>query len=92
MALKVPMRRCIGCGQSREKKQLIRIVRSQDGKILADRTGRANGRGAYLCSDPDCLEKAVTKKALSRAFRTAEEPAAYEQLREELRKGEDDAG
>ena len=45
MALKVPMRRCIGCGQSREKKQLIRIVRSQDGKILADRTGRANEIG-----------------------------------------------
>jgi predicted RNA-binding protein YlxR (DUF448 family) len=65
---KVPLRTCIGCGQCRTKKELVRIVRRPDGSVVLDRTGREAGRGAYLCDDPACFEKAVRKKSLSRAL------------------------
>ena len=70
MPKKIPMRTCIGCGAVKPKKELIRIVLTQEGELLADRTGRANGRGAYLCDDSACLEKAIRKKVL-------EEPSAH---------------
>ncbi|MDY6333422.1 MAG: YlxR family protein [Lachnospiraceae bacterium] len=68
MAKKIPMRTCIGCGICKEKKALIRLVHTKDGQILVDRTGRVGGRGAYLCDDPACLEKAVKRGAIARAF------------------------
>lgn len=68
MPKKVPMRTCIGCGQVREKKDLIRIVRTPEGELLVDRTGKTNGRGAYLCRNPECLEQAFRRKSLNRAF------------------------
>ena len=90
--LKVPMRRCVGCGQSKDKKQLLRIVRTPQGEILPDRTGRANGRGAYLCNDPGCLALARRKKAFNRAFGAAVDPAVYDELEKELGGGQTDAG
>ena len=80
MPKKIPMRTCIGCGTSKPKKELIRIVLTDDGEILADRTGRANGRGAYLCDDPACLQKAIKRKAFSRAFRQQVPAEAVQQL------------
>lgn len=80
MPKKIPMRTCIGCGTIRPKKELIRIVLSEDGTVHTDRTGRAGGRGAYLCDDPACAEKAVKRKALNRAFRTQLPPEAFEPL------------
>ena len=65
---KIPMRRCAGCMTSRPKKELIRIVSQGDGHIALDASGRANGRGVYLCPDPACLEKARKKNALSRSL------------------------
>ena len=59
MVKKIPMRRCLGCMESKPKKELIRIVKSQDGAINVDRTGRLNGRGAYFCDSIDCLDKAI---------------------------------
>lgn len=82
MTKKIPMRTCIGCGVCKEKRELIRIVHTKDGQILIDRTGRVGGRGAYLCDDPGCLEKALRRGSISRAFGV---PVPEETVRE-LRK------
>ena len=66
---KPPMRRCIGCMESQPKQEMIRIAWFQE-KLSVDRTGKANGRGVYLCDDRACIEQARRKKALSRSFRT----------------------
>ena len=63
---KQPQRTCIGCREKKDKKQLIRIVKNKEGKISLDRTGKANGRGAYICDNIECLEKAINSKALER--------------------------
>ena len=59
---KTPQRKCIGCNESKPKKELIRIVRTPEGEMLLDSTGRANGRGAYICNNIDCLQKAIKTK------------------------------
>ena len=79
-----PFRSCIGCGAKKEKKELIRIVHTPDDEYHVDPGGKRNGRGAYLCPDPACLEKALRSKALNRAFRTAVPAEAAAALREEL--------
>ena len=85
MLKKIPMRRCIGCGESKEKKQLIRVIRTPEGEILLDRTGRANGRGAYLCNDPACLRSAAKKRSLNRALKTSVPQEIYAALEEEMK-------
>ncbi len=85
MNKKVPQRQCIGCRVSRDKKDLVRIVRASDGTISVDLKGKANGRGAYLCKDPECLNKAIKTKALERAFDAAIPPSVYESLKEEYK-------
>ena len=67
---KIPQRKCIGCAERRDKGDLMRIVRTPDGEIRFDTTGRAAGRGAYLCPNSECLKKAIRAKALERAFDT----------------------
>ena len=67
---KIPMRQCLGCREHKPKRELVRIVRSPEGEVSLDRTGKANGRGAYLCRSADCLRRAVKSKALNRAFGT----------------------
>ncbi len=62
MNRKIPTRKCIGCGELKEKNQLVRIVRSKEGKISLDVTGKKNGRGAYICPDPECLKQAFKKR------------------------------
>ena len=64
MPKKSPTRRCTGCGEMKDKKELIRVVRTPEGAIVIDRTGKINGRGAYLCDDPGCLRKAQKKRSL----------------------------
>ena len=68
MQRKIPMRQCVGCRVMRDKRELIRIVRSPEGEISVDATGKKAGRGAYICRDAECLKKAVKSRALSRAF------------------------
>ena len=80
MPKKIPMRQCVGCGEMKEKKSLIRIIRTPEGRILLDRTGRANGRGAYICDDPACLAAARKKKSLNRAFRMQVSEEIWEEL------------
>ena len=81
---KIPQRSCIGCGLKRDKSDLLRIVRSPEGEFSLDPSGRKNGRGAYICKDPACLEKAEKRKALQRSFKAEADSRIYQQLREEL--------
>lgn len=67
---KIPMRKCIGCQASKPKKELIRIVRTPEGELYIDATGKLNGRGAYICPDAKCLQTAVKAKRLENAFET----------------------
>ncbi len=84
MQKKIPMRQCLGCREMKEKRELIRAVRSPDGVISLDFRGKAPGRGAYLCRNAACLKKAVKSKALERAF-SAQIPAeVYERLEREM--------
>lgn len=85
---KVPMRRCIGCMQSKPKKELVRIVASEDGTVKTDRTGRAPGRGAYLCDKPECLALAIKKNALGRNLKISVSADAAAALRSEFEKSE----
>lgn len=68
----------------KSKKELIRILKMQDETILIDATGKKNGRGAYICADMGCLEKAIKSKGLERAFKMNIEPEVYESLKKEL--------
>ncbi len=67
---KVPMRTCIACREMKPKKEMLRVVKTAEGEIFADPTGKAAGRGAYVCSNPDCLKKVEGKKLLNKAFST----------------------
>lgn len=78
---KIPQRTCIGCNTSKDKKQLIRIVKNKEGQINIDKTGKLNGRGAYICDNKDCLEKAIKAKKLEKAFEIPISNEIYEQLR-----------
>lgn len=78
---KVVQRTCMGCMEEKEKKNLIRIVKQNDKKIFIDKTGKANGRGAYICNDVTCLEKAIKSKRLEKAFCKKIDNEIYENLR-----------
>ena len=82
---KSPLRTCIGCGEIREKREMIRIVRTPEGEFTVDATGRKNGRGAYLCRNESCLTAAIRNHGLERSFRNAIPAEVTEALREELR-------
>ncbi len=82
---KIPMRMCVACREMKPKKELIRIVRTPEGPVEADLTGKKNGRGAYLCRSEECLEKAIKIHALDRALDVRLDSAAVENIREILR-------
>lgn len=81
---KIPMRMCVGCREMKEKRSLLRIVKSPEGAISFDRVGKAPGRGAYICRSGECLDKAVRQRQLERALETKIEPAVFSQLMEEI--------
>ena len=78
---KIVQRTCLGCKEAKEKKDLIRIVKQRDGNIFIDKTGKANGRGAYICNNVECLEKAIKSKRLDKAFEQKIDSKIYESLR-----------
>ncbi|HJD32586.1 MAG TPA: YlxR family protein [Candidatus Eisenbergiella stercorigallinarum] len=84
MNKKVPQRQCIGCGQMKGKKEMMRILRSAEGEILLDTTGKKNGRGAYLCRSMECLKKARKNKGLERSFKMSIPNGVYDQLEKEF--------
>ena len=81
---KIPMRICIGCGVSKSKKELMRVVRTPEDEFVLDATGKKNGRGAYLCKDAECLKKAIKSKGLERSFKMSIPKEVYVKLEEEF--------
>ena len=81
---KIPQRQCIGCGEMKGKKEMIRVIKTAEGEILLDATGRKNGRGAYLCPSEECLKKAIRNKGLERSFKMAIPKEVYENLEKEM--------
>jgi len=77
----VPQRTCIGCRTSSAKRQFVRVVRTAEGRVQVDATGRQNGRGAYLCERLDCWQEALKRDRLARALRTTISPEDAEALR-----------
>ncbi len=78
---KIPQRTCMGCNQKKDKKQLIRIVKNKDNEISLDRTGKKEGRGAYICDDIKCLEKLIKSNRLEKIFEMNISQEIYESLR-----------
>lgn len=83
-AKKIPLRQCIGCGEMKSKKEMIRILKTPDEEIILDATGRKNGRGAYICPSMECLKKAEKGKGLERSFKMAIPKEVYETLEKEM--------
>lgn len=81
---KVPLRKCLGCGEMKPKQELIRAVRSPEGEISLDLTGKKNGRGAYICRDSRCLTAAIKAKRFERAFGCKIEQPVYDSMLSEL--------
>lgn len=81
---KIPLRQCIGCGEMKSKKEMVRVLKTPEEEIVLDATGRKNGRGAYLCPSADCLKKAVKSKGLERSFQMAIPKEVYEKLEKEM--------
>ena len=81
---KVPMRKCVGCGEMRPKKELMRVLRTEENDFVLDTTGKKNGRGAYLCPSKECFDKAVKNKGLERSFKQAIPAEVYERLEKEM--------
>lgn len=82
---KIPERLCLGCNTSRDKRELIRVVKTKDGEVFLDKTGKAGGRGAYICNDIACLEKAIKSKRISRAFSCEIKEEIYDELRKAIK-------
>lgn len=80
------MRQCIGCGQMKDKRQLVRIVKTPEGAIVLDTTGKQNGRGAYICNERECLQKIQKVRALDRSFKISVSQDTYEALLKEFEK------
>lgn len=82
---KIPQRTCIGCNAQKDKKELIRIVKNKQGEISLDKTGKLPGRGAYICDNSECLEKAIKSKRLEKNFEMKIEDSIYEELRKRIK-------
>lgn len=85
MAKKIPLRQCVGCGEMRSKKEMLRVLKTaEEDALCLDVTGKKNGRGAYLCKNRDCLVKARRTKGLERSFRMSIPDAVYDALEKEF--------
>lgn len=90
MPKKIPLRQCLGCREMKEKRALIRVVKSPEGEISLDFKGKKPGRGAYVCPDPVCLAKIKKSRALERAFSAKLPPEVYEALEGQMKAGDTD--
>ena len=84
MAKKIPLRQCVGCGEMKNKKEMIRVLKTTDEDFVLDATGKKNGRGAYLCFSKECLDKAIKTKGLERSFKQSIPKEIYEKLEKEM--------
>lgn len=85
---KVPLRMCAGCGEMFDKRTLVRVVKSPEGEVSLDLTGKKAGRGAYVCKNADCLKKARKKRAFERAFSIQIDDSVYDKMEEEIKNAE----
>ncbi len=88
MAKKVPLRQCVGCGEMKSKKEMLRILKTVEGDIVLDTTGKKNGRGAYLCQSGDCMKKVRKNKGLERSLKVKIPDEIYEKLEREFYENE----
>ena len=86
MVKKVPMRQCVGCGEMKDKKQMMRILKTAENNIVLDVTGKMNGRGAYLCKELECLKKARKNKGVERSLKMAIPAEIYDNIEKEFAK------
>ena len=84
MQKKIPQRQCMGCRERKAKKEMIRVVRCTDGTVSLDFGGKMNGRGAYICPDPECLKRALKSKALDRSLEVTIPEEVYDRLQREM--------
>ncbi len=84
MAKKIPMRQCVGCGEMKSKKEMMRVLKTPEEEIVLDVTGKKNGRGAYLCKSGECLLKARKNKGLERSFKMSIPNEVYDKLEKEF--------
>ncbi|NVF10954.1 YlxR family protein [Anaerococcus sp. AGMB00486] len=77
---KIPQRKCIICGENKDKNELIRIVKNKEEGIILDPTGKKNGRGAYICKDENCINEAKKKRKLEKVFKTEISDNLYEEI------------
>lgn len=90
MAKKLPMRQCVGCGEMKGKKEMMRVLKAEDSVICLDLTGKKNGRGAYLCKSLTCLNKARKNKGLERSFQMSIPSQVYDELEREFENGNEE--
>ena len=81
MAKKIPVRQCVGCGEMKNKKEMMRVLRTPEGETVLDKTGKKNGRGAYICPNAQCLKKAIENKGLERSFKMPVDKEVYDNLK-----------
>lgn len=81
---KIPLRKCAGCGEMKPKKEMVRVIKTDNEEILVDMTGKKNGRGAYICFSRECLEKAKKTKGLERSLKVAVSEEIYDRLQKEF--------
>ena len=81
---KIPMRKCVGCGEMKPKKELMRILKTESGEFIVDAAGKKNGRGAYICRSLDCFKSAVKSRGLERSFKQEIPQDVYDRLEKEM--------
>ena len=87
---KIPMRKCVGCGEMRSKKEMMRVLKTTEDEIVLDTTGRKNGRGAYLCKSEECLKKARKNRGIERSFKMSIPVEVYDNLEREFAESEEE--
>ena len=86
MAKKIPLRQCVGCGEMKSKKEMMRVIKTPEDEIVLDDTGKRNGRGAYICRERSCLQKAQKSRGLERSLKHAISDEVYDKLLKEFDK------
>lgn len=84
MSKKIPLRQCVGCGEMKSKKEMLRILKTAENEFVLDKTGKKNGRGAYLCNSRECFAKARKSKGLERSFKMSIPNEVYDNLQKEF--------
>lgn len=86
MNKKIPLRQCVGCNEMKSKKEMLRVLKTVEGEVILDNTGKQNGRGAYVCKNAECLKKAIRHKGIERSLKMNIDQTVYERLEKEFLK------